>query len=336
MQRQRLAGLVQTPGCAGIRAIEHDRAGATDDPRLVLDGAEGMEIKVRQHVGRKDFFRQAPRCAAADAGENQAALPDRERLLAEDLQAGDITSRQPIGMFGEGGLVLVGGSESAPDAGERASWVWIERRLFAADGCQPAPGAGEDAALAVIEISRQPRGRARSGDWLPTSARIGRLEHAERELLAAVAEQEPRLGIDEADLIQAWQCLGKLRLQLPFQPAVVGEQHDADAPHAVRKLLPANDPADFRRDEMDRTQRGAQAGRLTMPGSAAVERVQDDPFIANGPAFFVVDEINRAERCILDVPQRIVGRRVSDQDEKGQENDDETGDGTHETTLRGR
>src|SRR4029077_5761687 len=97
-----------------------------------------------------------------------------------------------------------------------------------------------------------------------------------------------RLRIDEADLVQARQRIRKLAF--PLKSAVAGEQDDADRAHAVRQLVATHDPPDLGRQKVYGPQRRAQPGPLARPRFATVERVQDDAFIPDRPAFLGIEE----------------------------------------------
>src|SRR5262245_58494729 len=86
--------------------MNNDGTRPADDPQLVLDRADTVEIEVREHVGGENLLGQAPGGAAAGARQHEPPLPYCQRLLAENLQAGDVTARQPVGMIADGRLLL--------------------------------------------------------------------------------------------------------------------------------------------------------------------------------------------------------------------------------------
>src|SRR5439155_6742183 len=109
--------------------------------------------------------------------QDQAALADRERFVVPQLDAMQVAAAEQV---------HVGVAEVA-----------------VAHAAQPAPGAGQRTGLAVEEIAAQPGGAALSLDGGPMPAAVGREKQARRILIGAVACEVARLGVAEADEVEA-------------------------------------------------------------------------------------------------------------------------------------
>src|SRR5262249_53073924 len=132
-------------------------------------------------------------------------------------------------------------------------------------------------------------------------------EYAGGVLVRAVAEEEAVPGVAKVDPVQARQGVGQPAL--PLQAAVPGEQQDAHAAAPVRQLFPARDPAEEGGEEVDRTEGGPDAGRLPLPGPAAVDGVPDDAVVADGPTLLAVEELDGLQGRVREVAQVARPRR---------------------------
>ena len=95
---------------------------------------------------------------------------------------------------------------------------------------------------------------------------------------------------------------------LPLDAAVARVEQHADAAAAVGQFLAAGDPADVRRQELHAAQRGADGGRLALPGLAAVAGVPDHALVADGPAFAdaavrLADEVDGVQGGVVEMRQ---------------------------------
>ena len=138
-------------------------------------------------------------------------------------------------------------------------------------------------------------------------------------MIGAVAHNEARLVIDKVDVVQARKGVQSDRA--PFDAGVLGEEKDPDT-SAVGKFLTTGDPAGEQIEEVDRPERGADAGRLAFPGRAPVDGVPDHALVADGPALAAVHELDGVQGSIVEMPEiagQAAGSQHGAQDERCQD-----------------
>src|SRR5205814_7530807 len=91
LNRQRLAGLLDVPGLAPVRTVQHDRTRSPGDPNLFAHAMDGVEVPIAEQFRWQIPVRQLPGVAGRFvAEEDEAALAHGHRLLTQDLQSTNV------------------------------------------------------------------------------------------------------------------------------------------------------------------------------------------------------------------------------------------------------
>jgi hypothetical protein len=130
-------------------------------------------------------------------------------------------------------------------------------------------------------------------------APIRRAEDACRILIAAIADRESSVIIEEAHAVEAGQGIDGDAL--PMKAPVAGVKQHTCACLAMWQFLAPHDPASIRREEVHGAQRSPNAGRLPFPIASGIDRVPDDAVIADRPALFGIHKLHGMEWCIFKV-----------------------------------